>query len=92
MVRTNFFCFGGGVLSKFLLDNSSFSAPPPPDNYCTVPYVEVMNSKRQKEGRFGHAVYKFTFTVCLRGHCTFVVVLVTRVPSKHLHLLRPCVP
>ena len=37
-VRTNFFCFGGGVLSKFLLDNSSFSAPPPPDNYCTVPY------------------------------------------------------
>ena len=27
-VRTNFFfCFGGGVLSKFLLDNSSFSAP-----------------------------------------------------------------
>ena len=21
--RTNFFCFGGGVLSKFLLDNSS---------------------------------------------------------------------
>ena len=33
-----FFCFGGGVLSKFLLDNSSFSAPPP-DNYCTVPYI-----------------------------------------------------
>ena len=29
---------------------------------------------------------------CLRGHCTFTVVLVTRVPSKHLHLLRPCVP
>ena len=28
--RTNFFCFAGGVLSKFLLDNSSFSAPPPP--------------------------------------------------------------
>ena len=27
-VRTNFFCFGGGVLSKFLLDNSSFSASP----------------------------------------------------------------
>ena len=31
-----------GVLSKLLLDNSSFSAPPPPtpppDNYCTVPY------------------------------------------------------
>ena len=27
---------GGGVLSKLLLDNSSFSAPPP-DNYCTVP-------------------------------------------------------
>ena len=28
-VRTNFFCFGGegGVLSKFLLDNPSFSAP-----------------------------------------------------------------
>ena len=26
--RTNFFCFGGGVLSKFLLYNSSFSAPP----------------------------------------------------------------
>ena len=25
-----FFCFGGGVLSKFLLDNSGFSAPPPP--------------------------------------------------------------
>ena len=25
-----FFCFGGGVLSKVLLDNS-------PDNYCTVP-------------------------------------------------------
>ena len=25
-----------GVLSKFLLDNSSFSDPPP-DNYCTVP-------------------------------------------------------
>ena len=35
-----FFCFGGGELSKFLLDNSSFFAPPPPpDNYCTVPYV-----------------------------------------------------
>ena len=35
---TNFFCFGGeGVLSTFLLDNSSFSVPPP-DNYCTVPY------------------------------------------------------
>ena len=51
-----------------------------------------MKSKRQKEGKFGHAVYKFTFTVCLRGHCTFIVVLVTRVPSKHLHLLRPCVP
>ena len=29
-VRTNFFCFGGGLLSKFLLDNSSFSAPFPP--------------------------------------------------------------
>ena len=32
-------CFvleGGGVLSTFLLDNTSFSAPPP-DNYCTVP-------------------------------------------------------
>ena len=28
---------GGGVLSTFLLDNSSFSVPPP-DNYCTVPY------------------------------------------------------
>ena len=28
--RTNFFCFEGGVLSTFLLDNSSFSAPPPP--------------------------------------------------------------
>ena len=28
--RTNFYGFGGGVLSKFLLDNSSFSAPPPP--------------------------------------------------------------
>ena len=28
-VRTNFFCFGGGVLSKFLLDKSSFLAPPP---------------------------------------------------------------
>ena len=52
-------------------------------------YLEVTNSKRQKEGKFGQAVYKFTFTVCLRGHCTFVVVLVTRVPSKHLHLLRP---
>ena len=26
-VRPNFFGFGGGVLSKFLLDNSSFSAP-----------------------------------------------------------------
>ena len=37
-VRTIFFSFGGGILSKFLLDNSSFSAPPPPDNYCTVPY------------------------------------------------------
>ena len=24
-----FFLFGGGVLSKFLLDNSSFSAPSP---------------------------------------------------------------
>ena len=34
-----FFCFGGGgVLSTFLLYNSSFSAPSPPDNYCTVPY------------------------------------------------------
>ena len=28
--RTNFFCFEGGVLSTFLLDNSCFSAPPPP--------------------------------------------------------------
>ena len=36
-----------------------------------------MNSKRQKEGKFGHVVYKFTFTVCLRGHCTFIVVLVS---------------
>ena len=35
--RTNFFCFGEGVLSKFLLYNSCFSAPPPSDNYCTVP-------------------------------------------------------
>ena len=26
-VRTNFFLFWRGVLSKFLLDNSSFSAP-----------------------------------------------------------------
>ena len=26
-VRTNLFCFGGGVLSKSLLDNSSFSTP-----------------------------------------------------------------
>ena len=31
-----FFVLEGGVLSKFLPDNSSFSAPPP-DNYCTVP-------------------------------------------------------
>ena len=31
------FVLEGGVLSKFLLDNSSFSAPLP-DNYCTVPY------------------------------------------------------
>ena len=31
-----FFVLEGGGLSKFLLDNSSFSAPPP-DNYCTVP-------------------------------------------------------
>ena len=30
------FWWGGEVLSKFLLDNPSFSAPPP-DNYCTVP-------------------------------------------------------
>ena len=39
-VRTDFFCFGGGVLLKFLLDDSSFSAPPPLrcDIYCTVPY------------------------------------------------------
>ena len=29
-VRTNFFLFWRGVLSKFLLDNSSFSVPPPP--------------------------------------------------------------
>ena len=56
-------------------------------------YVEVMNSKRQKEGKFCHAVYKFTFTVCRRGDSTCViVVLVTRVPSKHLHFLCPCVP
>ena len=27
-VRTNFFLFWRGVLSKFLLDNSSFSVPP----------------------------------------------------------------
>ena len=27
-VRTNFFLFCRGVLSKFLLDNSSFSVPP----------------------------------------------------------------
>ena len=30
------FQFWRGVLSKFLLDKSGFSAPPP-DNYCTVP-------------------------------------------------------
>ena len=40
-----------------------------------------MNGKRQKEGKFGHAVYKFTFTVCRRG---VIVVLVTRVPSVHV--------
>ena len=33
-----FFLFWRGVLSKFLLNYSSFSAPPP-DNYCTVPYT-----------------------------------------------------
>ena len=37
-----FFVLEGGVLSKFLLDNSSFSAPPP-DNYCTVPKVELLH-------------------------------------------------
>ena len=26
-------------MSKFLLDNSSFSAPSAPDNYCTVPKI-----------------------------------------------------
>ena len=24
-------------------------------------YVEVMNTKRQKEGKFGHAVYTFVY-------------------------------
>ena len=33
------FLFWRGVLSKFLLYNSSFSAPPP-DNYCTVLYFK----------------------------------------------------
>ena len=38
-----------------------------------------MNSKRQKEGKFCHAVYKFTFTVCRRGDSTCVIVVrVTR--------------
>ena len=31
------FLFWRGVLSNFLLDNASFSAPPLPDNYCTIP-------------------------------------------------------
>ena len=26
----------------FLLDNSGFSAPPPPDNYCPVPKDSVV--------------------------------------------------
>ena len=49
-----FFCFAGGVLSKFLLDNSSFSAPPtpPPDNYCTVPKLEGSCKHNQLE-KFG---------------------------------------
>ena len=41
-----------GLLSKFLLDNSSFSAPPPPpppDNYCTVPKLQISPSKRAFE-------------------------------------------
>ena len=28
-------------------------------------YVEVMNSKRQKEGKFGHAVYKFIIIIII---------------------------
>ena len=42
-----FFVLEWGVLSKFLPENSSFSAPPP-DNYCTVP-------KQQ----FNHAITYF---------------------------------
>ena len=45
-VRTIFFLFWRGVLSKFLLDNSSFSVPPPPDNYCTVPKTSTTKSTR----------------------------------------------
>ena len=50
---------GGGVLSKFLLDKSSFSAPPP-DNYCTVAYYIFLNASIV----YGSALYltakKFT--------------------------------
>ena len=45
-----FFVLEVGVLSKFLLDNSSFSAPPP-DNYCTVPKLRrrrEIKTKREK--------------------------------------------
>ena len=38
-VRAIFLCFGGGVLTNFLLEKSGFMPPPPsPGNYCTVPY------------------------------------------------------
>ena len=44
-----------------------------------------MNGKRQKEGKFGYAVYKFTFTVCRRGDSTCVIVVLgTRVSSVHV--------
>ena len=39
-----FFVLEGGGLSNFLLDNSSFSVPPPPDNYCTVPKFHFVPS------------------------------------------------
>ena len=34
VVRTNFFCFGGGYCLFF-------QPPPPPDNYCTVPNTKM---------------------------------------------------
>ena len=47
-VRTNFFLFWRGVLSKFLLDNSSFSVPP-----LLIIIAQSLRRVRQRVQDFG---------------------------------------